>query len=86
MYCNSQSRGAFPSAIHRPLDRASADRRNSKVRRRSARIGVIEILKERVVTATIWVTSLLDAGAGTLRAAIVRTDRSPNHDMIAFAP
>ncbi len=29
--------------------------------------------------ATIRVTSLLDSGAGTLRAAIEQADRAPNH-------
>ena len=35
--------------------------------------------------ATIRVTSLLDSGAGTLRAAIEQADRAPHHDTITFA-
>jgi len=46
---------------------------------------VIETLEDRVVPATIPVTSLLDSGAGTLRAAIEQADRAPNHDTITFA-
>jgi hypothetical protein len=42
-------------------------------------------LEGRVVPATIRVTSLLDSGAGTLRAAIEKADRAPNHDTIRFA-
>ncbi len=35
--------------------------------------------------ATIRVTSLLDSGAGSLRAAIEKADLAPNHDKITFA-
>jgi hypothetical protein len=42
-------------------------------------------LEGRVVPATIRVTSLLDSGAGTLRTAIEKADRAPNHDIIRFA-
>ena len=71
--------------MHRLLGSASVGRRVSGVRRRSARIWVIETLEDRVVPATIPVTSLLDSGAGTLRAAIEQANRAPNHDTITFA-
>jgi len=44
-----------------------------------------ELLEGRVVPSTIRVTSLADAGPGTLRAAIKRADLNPAADTITFA-
>src|SRR5262249_1079696 len=46
----------------------------------------LEPLEGRVVPATIPVTSLADAGPGTLRAAIMRANLDPAPDTITFAP
>ncbi len=54
---------------------------------------MLERLESRVVPATILVTSLLDAGHGTLRAAIEKANQHPQHsggqthsDTIKFSP
>jgi hypothetical protein len=55
-------------------------------RRRSGRPWGLEPLEGRVVPATIPVTSLADAGPGTLRAAIEQANLDPAPDTITFDP
>lgn len=46
----------------------------------------IELLEERYLLATFNVTSLLNAGAGTLRQAVLDANASPGQDDITFSP
>ncbi len=69
---------------HRLRVAGSAGKSESRVRRAASQC-TIEILEDRRVPATIRVTSLLDSGAGTLRAAIERADRAPKGVTITFA-
>src|SRR5262249_41082143 len=55
-------------------------------RRPAPRAWAVEPLEGRVVPATITVTSLGDAGPGTLRAAIAQADQDTAPDTITFAP
>ncbi len=71
--------------MRRMLGSAFVGRCFSGARRRSALVWSVEPLESRVVPATIRVTSLLNAGAGTLRAAIEMANRASNHDTITFA-
>src|SRR4030095_13391121 len=45
---------------------------------------MIETLESRIAPATILVTSLADAGDGSLRAAIAEANDSPGADVILF--
>jgi hypothetical protein len=54
-------------------------------RRRAAGLRV-EALERREVLTTLTVTSLADAGPGTLRAAITQANAGPGFDTITFAP
>jgi hypothetical protein len=55
-------------------------------RRRPGRACTVETLEDRVVPATITVTSLGDSGVGTLRAAIEQANLDAAQDTIDFAP
>jgi hypothetical protein len=55
-------------------------------RHRASRNPGIEALEGRVVPSTIPVTSLADAGAGTLRAAIIQANLDATPDTITFDP
>ncbi|MEN0110451.1 MAG: choice-of-anchor Q domain-containing protein [Planctomycetota bacterium] len=65
------------------VSRSAATRRRSP--RRPARLGC-ETLEDRRLLAAFTVTSLEDAGAGTLRAAIDWANATPGADEIDFAP
>jgi hypothetical protein len=45
---------------------------------------MLELLESRIAPATFIVTSLADAGAGTLRDAIVEANDHPGADVIVF--
>jgi hypothetical protein len=74
------------SVAHRPLGSASSGRVRAGPRRSLKRAWLVEPLEGRVVPATITVTSLADAGAGTLRAAIAQANLDAAQDTITFAP
>ena len=50
------------------------------------RLPGVELLEDRIAPATIIVTNLNDAGAGSLRDAINTTNASAGADLIKFAP
>ena len=55
-------------------------------RHRRAHAWLVEPLEGRIVPATILVTSVADAGVGTLRAAIQQANLDAAGDTITFAP
>ena len=69
MYENRTLDGVL-SAMHGLLGRNFVAPEVPRIRRRLALVGAIERLEGRVVPSTIWVTSVLNSGRGTLRAAI----------------
>src|SRR5271166_2962234 len=92
MFYENPALDGFRSAMHRLLGWDFVARRVPVVRRRLALVGAIERLEGRVVPATILVTSLLNSGCGTLRAAIEKANLAPNNrgsgahgDTIKFA-
>ena len=92
MFYENPALDGFRSAMHRLLGWDFVARRVPGVRRRLALVGAIERLEGRVVPATILVTSLLNSGCGTLRAAIEKANLAPNNrgsgahgDTIKFA-
>jgi len=70
----------------RLLGSALAGRVGAGPRPRRAPGWLVEPLEGRVVLATITVTSLADAGAGTLRAAVEQANLDQAQDTITFAP
>jgi hypothetical protein len=82
----TSSLAVFRSVSHRLLGSALSTRVRAGPRRRPARAWLVEPLEGRVVPATITVTSLADAGAGTLRAAIEQANLDTARDTITFAP
>ena len=77
---------AFRFVSHQLLGWASADHVRARTRRRPAQAWLVEPLEGRIAPATIVVTSLADAGAGTLRAAIQQANLDRAQDTITFAP
>src|SRR5262245_8492837 len=55
----------------------------SNARQHSTRLAV-EALEDRTVPSTLFVTSLLDSGAGSLRAAVERANQLRGSDTIVF--
>jgi len=69
-----------------PRDRTESSRRGRRRSRAKLWVGSLEQLETRMVPAVITVTSLADAGDGTLRAAILQANSNPDADTISFAP
>jgi hypothetical protein len=59
-------------------------RRQRSLRTTSHQLG-LEVLEDRSLPSTFMVTNLLDAGAGSLRAAVASGNANPGADMIDFA-
>ncbi len=76
----------FRYVSQRLLGSSSSDWVRASPRRRLTQAWLVEPLEHRIVPATIQVTSLADAGAGTLRAAIEQANLDAAHDTITFAP
>lgn len=74
-----------PSPI-RPRPAASNERSRSRRRSRvHSKVCSVEVLECRELLATFAVTNLNDAGAGSLRQAILLADAVPGFDTISFA-
>ena len=73
------------SPVTNLFQRRLATRRRLPARRRGSAPLRGEWLEPRTVLATFTVANLLNAGAGSLRAAINQANANPGHDDIAFA-
>src|SRR5262245_46729721 len=71
------------SLVGRLMNRSRDRRSLSAARRRSSRM---EILEVRWMPAPLLVTTLADAGTGSLRDAITRANADPDRDVITFGP
>ena len=78
-FASSLTRTGHPGSV-------AARRGRSRTRRPTSRVWVIEPLEGRVVPATIPVTTLADAGPGSLRAAVEQANLDPAQDLITFDP
>jgi hypothetical protein len=75
---------SFSSSLKALLTPAATRRSRSQPRRRTF-VPRLEVLEDRCLPSTFTVTNLLDAGAGSLRAAVSAANANPGADVINFA-
>ena len=75
------------SARSRFVDDSKQARRPAQLPKRAVPTRLsVEHMEDRTVPATFTVHNLADAGAGSLRAAVVAANANPGADVIAFTP
>ncbi|MEO8271819.1 MAG: hypothetical protein ABI557_18995, partial [Aureliella sp.] len=71
-------------SVSKLLGKIQSVKKSVRRSRHDRLLGSLERLEERIVFNNYWVSNLSDAGAGSLRAAVVSANTHPGEDAILF--